>query len=452
MSTTQKPINPLFTRQALVALLLPLIAEQALSVTIGLADTLMVSSVGEAAVSGVSLVDSFNTLMIQVMSALATGGAVVTSQYIGHREPKNAKAAAAQILFVLASFSLVVAAVVVVGRHAILRGIFGSIDADVMRYAETYFLLSALSYPFIGLYNAGAALFRAQGNSKISMLSSLVMNVINIGGNAVLIYGFGMGVLGAALASLVSRAVSCLVVLRLLQRPGCALRVEGLKALAPNGSLIRRILRVGIPAGIENGMFQIGKLSVSSLTSTLGTAAIAANAVANTASTFLNIPANAVGMAALTVVGQCLGAGEKEQAVYYSRRLLLTAYCGAWVMNLSAFLFANRFVISLFNLSPEAQTMALQVMVWFNFVSLFFWPSSFTLPNILRAAGDARFTMAVSILSMWVFRVGFCYVMVLGFHGRLLSIWMGMFLDWVFRSLCFFVRFARGRWMEQSVI
>ena len=452
MSTTQKPINPLFTRQALVALLLPLIAEQALSVTIGLADTLMVSSVGEAAVSGVSLVDSFNTLMIQVMSALATGGAVVTSQYIGHREPKNAKAAAAQILFVLASFSLVVAAVVVVGRHAILRGIFGSIDADVMRYAETYFLLSALSYPFIGLYNAGAALFRAQGNSKISMLSSLVMNVINIGGNAVLIYGFGMGVLGAALASLVSRAVSCLVVLWLLQRPACPLRVDGLKALAPNGSLIRRILRVGIPAGIENGMFQIGKLSVSSLTSTLGTAAIAANAVANTASTFLNIPANAVGMAALTVVGQCLGAGEKEQAVYYSRRLLLTAYCGAWVMNLSAFFFANRMVVSLFHLSPEAQTMALQVMVWFNIVSLFFWPSSFTLPNILRAAGDARFTMAVSILSMWVFRVGFCYVMVLGFHGRLLSIWMGMFLDWVFRSLCFFVRFARGRWMEQSVI
>ena len=452
MSTTQKPINPLFTRQALVALLLPLIAEQALSVTIGLADTLMVSSVGEAAVSGVSLVDSFNTLMIQVMSALATGGAVVTSQYIGHREPKNAKAAAAQILFVLASFSLVVAAVVAVGRHAILRGIFGSIDADVMRYAETYFLLSALSYPFSGLYNAGAALFRAQGNSKISMLSSLVMNVINIGGNAVLIYGFGMGVLGAALASLVSRAVSCLVVLWLLQRPACPLRVDGLRALAPDGGLIRRILRVGIPAGIENGMFQIGKLSVSSLTSTLGTAAIAANAVANTASTFLNIPANAVGMAALTVVGQCLGAGEKEQAVYYSRRLLLTAYCGAWVMNLSAFLFANRFAISLFNLSPEAQTMALQVMVWFNFVSLFFWPSSFTLPNILRAAGDARFTMAVSILSMWVFRVGFCYVMVLGFHGRLLSIWMGMFLDWVFRSLCFFVRFARGRWMEQSVI
>ena len=452
MTSSKFTSKPLFSRQALTALLLPLIAEQALSVTIGLADTLMVSSVGEAAVSGVSLVDSFNTLMIQIMSALATGGAVVTSQYIGHQEPKNAKAAAAQILFVLSSFSLVVAAVVVVGRHAILRGIFGSIDADVMRYAETYFLLSALSYPFIGLYNAGAALFRAQGNSKISMLSSLVMNVVNIGGNAVLIFGFGMGVMGAALASLISRAVACFAVLSLLQKPACPLRVEGLQALKPDGGLIRRILRVGIPAGIENGMFQIGKLSVSSLTSTLGTAAIAANAVANTTTTFLNIPANAVGMAALTVVGQCLGAGEKEQAVYYSRRLLLTAYCGAWIMNISAFLFANKFAISLFHLSPEAQAMALEVMVWFNIVSLFFWPSSFTLPNILRAAGDARFTMSVSIFSMWAFRVGFCYLMVLAFHGGLLSIWTGMFLDWVFRSLCFFVRFVRGRWMEQNVI
>ena len=452
MTSSKFTSKPLFSRQALTALLLPLIAEQALSVTIGLADTLMVSSVGEAAVSGVSLVDSFNTLMIQIMSALATGGAVVTSQYIGHREPKNAKAATAQILFVLSSFSLVVAAVVVVGRHAILRGIFGSIDADVMRYAETYFLLSALSYPFIGLYNAGAALFRAQGNSKISMLSSLVMNVVNIGGNAVLIFGFGMGVMGAALASLISRAVACFAVLSLLQKPACPLRVEGLQALKPDGGLIRRILRVGIPAGIENGMFQIGKLSVSSLTSTLGTAAIAANAVANTTTTFLNIPANAVGMAALTVVGQCLGAGEKEQAVYYSRRLLLTAYCGAWIMNISAFLFANKFAISLFHLSPEAQAMALEVMVWFNIVSLFFWPSSFTLPNILRAAGDARFTMSVSIFSMWAFRVGFCYLMVLAFHGGLLSIWTGMFLDWVFRSLCFFVRFVRGRWMEQNVI
>ena len=188
------------------------------------------------------------------------------------------------------------------------------------------------------------------------------------------------------------------------------------------------------------------------LTSTLGTAAIAGNAVANTTSTFLNIPASAVGMAVLTVVGQCLGAGEKEQAVWYARRLLLVAYCGAWVMNLSAFFFADRWALSWFSLSPEASAMALEVMMWFNIVSLFFWPSSFTLPNILRSAGDASFTMTVSIVSMWVFRVGFCYLWVLKMGGGLLSIWMGMYLDWAFRSICFMVRFVRGKWLEQKVI
>ena len=462
-STTSRP---LFNRQQLISLFLPLVAEQALSISIGLADTLMVSSVGEAAVSGVSLVDSFNVLMIQLLSALATGGAVVASQYIGHREPKRAKASAAQIMFIMISLSVVTAVIVAVttlseiimnmiwavGRHAILRGIFGSIDADVMRYAETYFLLSALSYPFIGVYNAGAALFRAQGNSKISMLSSLVMNVVNIGGNAILIYGFGMGVMGAATASLVSRMIACFTVMFLLQKPACALRIDHLTDLKPDLDLIKRILKVGIPAGIENGMFQIGKLSVSSLTSTLGTAAIAANAVAGNISSFLNVPASAVGIGALTVVGQCLGAGEKVQAKRYSRLLLLTAYAGDWAMNLSGLFFLNKLALSWFNLSPEAYGMALELMVWFNVVSLILWPSSFTLPNILRAAGDAAFTMTVSVVSMWVFRVAFCYLMVLKFHCGLLFIWMGMFLDWAMRSLFFCVRFVRGRWMEQKVI
>ena len=382
-STTSRP---LFNRQQLISLFLPLVAEQALSISIGLADTLMVSSVGEAAVSGVSLVDSFNVLMIQLLSALATGGAVVASQYIGHREPKRAKASAAQIMFIMISLSVVTAVIVAVGRHAIL------------------------------------------------------------------IYGFGMGVMGAATASLVSRMIACFTVMFLLQKPDCALRIDHLTDLKPDLDLIKRILKVGIPAGIENGMFQIGKLSVSSLTSTLGTAAIAANAVAGNISSFLNVPASAVGIGALTVVGQCLGAGEKAQAKRYSRLLLLTAYAGDWVMNLSGLFFLNKLALSWFNLSPDAYGMALELMVWFNAVSLILWPSSFTLPNILRAAGDAAFTMTVSVISMWVFRVAFCYLMVLKFHCGLLFIWLGMFLDWAMRSLFFCVRFVRGRWMEQKVI
>ena len=370
-----KSQGPLFTKRALFTLIWPLLLEQTLSVTMGMADTLMVAGVGEAAVSSVSLVDSLNILIIQILSALATGGAVIASQYLGRRDEENASRSAAQLYSVLGISTVAVGVVCMLLSRPILRMVFGSIDEDVMRFAQQYFLISAVSYPFIGLYNAGAALFRAQGNSKISMMSSLVMNVVNIGANAILIFGFKMGVMGAALASLVSRAVACCAVLFLLQKPGCMLRVTGLSALKPDGKLIRRILRVGIPAGIENGMFQIGKLSVASLTSTLGTAAIAANAVANTTSTFLNIPASAVGMAVLTVVGQCLGAGEKEQAVWYARRLLLVAYCGAWVMNLSAFFFADRWALSWFSLSSEASAMALEVMMWFNICLLYTSPS-----------------------------------------------------------------------------
>ena len=284
------------------------------------------------------------------------------------------------------------------------------------------------------------------------MLASLVMNVINIAGNALLIYGFGMGVIGAALATLIGRVFAAVFILWQNQDLHNPLRVQRFADLRPRRRPIMQILSIGIPSGLENGMFQIGKLSVSSLTSTLGTAAIAANAVAGNISSFLNVPASAVGIGALTVVGQCLGAGEKVQAKRYSRLLLLTAYAGDWLMNLSGLFFLNKLALSWFNLSPDAYGMALELMVWFNAVSLILWPSSFTLPNILRAAGDAAFTMTVSVISMWVFRVAFCYLMVLRFHCGLLFIWMGMFLDWAMRSLFFCVRFVRGRWMEQKVI
>ena len=411
----------------------------------------MVSSVGEAAVSGVSLVDSFNTLMIQVMSALATGGAVVASQYIGHREPKNAKAAAAQILFVLASFSLVVAAVVVVGRHAILRGIFGSIDADVMRYAETYFLLSALSYPFIGLYNAGAALFRAQGNSKISMLSSLVMNVINIGGNAVLIFGLKMGVLGAALATLTARIVSALVMVVLLSRKDNPLCIATPGCMKPQRDVIGKILKIGIPSGVENGMFQIGKLLVSSLTATFGTAAIAANAVANSVAGFANIPGIAIGLAIVTVIGRCIGAGEKEQAKYYSKRLLGLAYAGMVLADLALFVLVKP-IIACFALSAEAARIATQLLVSFAICAALIWPLSFTLPNVLRAAGDAKYTMEVSVFSMWVFRVASSYFFAGTMGLGVLGVWIGMYVDWAFRTLLFVIRYRRGRWLEKRVV
>ena len=416
-----------------------------------MADTLMVSGVGEAAVSSVSLVDSINVLIIQVLSALATGGAVICSQYLGRRDRESACRGAAQLYTVLAVSTVAVMVVALLFCRPILRLVFGRIDDDVMAYAEQYFLVSAVSYPFIGAYNAGAALFRAQGNSRISMLASLVMNVLNICGNAILIYGCGMGVLGAALATLAGRVFAAVWVLCRQQQFENPLRITALAEMRPDREMILRILGIGIPSGLENGMFQIGKLCVSSLTSTLGTSAIAANAVANSITSLANIPGNTMSLAMIPVVGQCLGAGEKKQARRYAVLLLGIAIAGLAVTNLTMFATAP-LLCALFNLSAQASALCVQVLRWFAVCSILLWAVSFTLPNALRAGGDAKYTMTVSVLSMWLFRVMLSYFFVLQLHLGLLGVWLGMFIDWFFRDVLFLLRFAGDRWMEHRVI
>lgn len=451
MAVSTTPQAPLFTKRALFTLIWPLLLEQTLSVTMGMADTLMVAGVGEAAVSSVSLVDTLNVLIIQILSALATGGAVIASQYLGRRDTENACRSAAQLYSVLGISTVVVSIVCMLLSRPILRGVFGSIDEDVMRFAQQYFLISAVSYPFIGLYNGGAALFRAQGNSRISMLASLVMNVINIAGNALLIYGFGMGVIGAALATLIGRVFAAVFILWQNQNLSNPLRVQELADLKPRSQPIRQILSLGIPSGLENGMFQIGKLCVSSLTSTLGTSAIAANAVANSVSTLANIPGNTMSLAMIPVIGQCLGAGDKKQAKHYSVTLLGIAIGGLAIANALVFVLMPE-IVTWFNLSAEASVLCTTVVHMFNVASVFFWATSFTLPNALRAGGDAKYTMTVSIISMWLFRVILSYVFVLQFQLGLAGVWLGMFCDWVFRSICFLIRFVHGKWMNHKVI
>ena len=451
MAVNTTPQAPLFTKRALFTLIWPLLLEQTLSVTMGMADTLMVAGVGEAAVSSVSLVDTLNVLIIQILSALATGGAVIASQYLGRRDTENACRSAAQLYSVLGISTVVVGIVCMLLSRPILRGVFGSIDEDVMRFAQQYFLISAVSYPFIGLYNGGAALFRAQGNSRISMLPSLVMNVINIAGNALLIYGFGMGVIGAALATLIGRVFAAVFILWQNQNLSNPLRVQELADLKPRSQPIRQILSLGIPSGLENGMFQIGKLCVSSLTSTLGTSAIAANAVANSVSTLANIPGNTMSLAMIPVIGQCLGAGDKKQAKHYSVTLLGIAIGGLAIANALVFVLMPE-IVTWFNLSAEASVLCTTVVHMFNVASVFFWATSFTLPNALRAGGDAKYTMTVSIISMWLFRVILSYVFVLQFQLGLAGVWLGMFCDWVFRSICFLIRFVHGKWMNHKVI
>ncbi len=441
----------LFTRQQLTKLIWPLFLEQVLTITMGLADTFMVSSVSEAAMSSVSLVDSLNILVFQVLSALATGGTVVVSQYYGRKDMKQAKKCAAQLYSVLLiSTSSVMLAAALLSRP-ILRVIFGRIDDDVMAFAQIYFLISAISYPFMGAYNAGAALFRAQGNSKISMKSSLVMNVINICGNALLIYGFRMGVLGAALATLTGRIFAAVWVTLRHQAASNPLRLEQRSDLRPDRNYIRPILAIGIPSGLENGMFQIGKLCVSSLTSTLGTAAIAANAVANNVASMTNIPGNTMNLAIVPVVGRCIGAGDKKQAQYYARLLLGVAMIGLFLSNVIVY-FSIGSIASVFHLSRSARKMCVTVVHWFNLFSIFLWALSFTMPHVLRSGGDAKYTMTVSILSMWICRVVLSYFFVLKLQMGLTGVWFGMFIDWIFRGIFFSIRFLNGKWLERSVI
>ena len=444
---------PLFSRSALLRLIIPLVIEQLLLMTVGMADTVMVTTSGEAAVSGVSLVDNINNLIIQVFSALSTGGAVVVSQYLGRQDVDNAKSAAKQLLYAMTALSVLLMAAALLFRQHILALIFGHVEADVMASALVYFLLTAAAYPFMGVYNAGAALFRAMGNSKVSMFCSLIINIINIAVNAVFIYGFHMGAAGAGIGTLVSRVAAAVIIMALLNHPDHVVRVEGLLRFEFRGAIVKRILFIGIPNGLENGMFQAGKLMVLNLITTFGTSAVAANAIANSVAGVVNVPCQALGLAIITVIGQCMGAGETGQAARYTRNLVGASYLCMLVMSTAMFFSAGA-LVTLFNLTPQACAMAAQVLRVCAVGNILFWPMSFTLPNSLRAAGDAVFTMGVSLCSMFACRVALSYVFACswGLGLGLLGVWLAMFADWVVRSAFFLTRWLRGRWRKIRVI
>lgn len=445
--------NLLFSRDALIRLIVPLIIEQLLLMTVGMADTVMVTTAGEATVSGVSLVDNINTLIIQIFSALSTGGAVVVAQYLGRQETHSAKTAAKQLLYAMTGISAVLMILALIFRQHILSLIFGQVEPAVMDSALVYFLLTAAAYPFMGIYNAGAALFRAMGNSKVSMINSFIINVINILVNAILIFGFGMGAAGAGIGTLVSRIAAAVIIMVMLRHPGLTVQVDDIFHFEFNGSMIRRILFIGIPTGMENGMFQAGKLMVLNLITTFGTSAVAANAIANSISGVINVPGSAMGLAIITVIGRCIGAGDTRQAVHYTKLLVGCSYLSMLIMG-SALFFSADFLVTLFNLSPEAMAMASQVLKLCAIANMLFWPMAFTLPNSLRAAGDAVFTMVVSLTTMFVCRVALSYVFACswGLGLGLLGVWLAMFCDWIVRAVCFLWRYWRGSWKKIRVI
>ena len=434
-----KTVGTLFSGNDLKKLIFPLIIEQILAVSVGMVDTMMVSSAGEAATSGVSLVDIINVLIINIFAAVATGGAVVASQYLGQKRKDRACQSADQLILVTGVVALVIMTLSILFRWQILNLIYKGVTEEVMKNAVIYLTISAISYPFLAVYNSCAALFRSMGNSKVSMKVSLAMNAINVAGNALCVFGLHMGVEGVAIPTLVSRMFAAVVMVILVRNPKNSIRVDHLGQMIPQPDMIRNILAVGIPSGLENGMFQFGKIALQSLVSTLGTASIAGYAVATNLVTFQYLPGVALGLGLITIVGQCVGAGEPEQAKFYTRKVIAVNYGLLLVICTCMAVFRSR-VVGIYNLSPEASVLA-QKLLLAHSCGMVLWPLAFALPNTLRAGLDAKFTMMVSVFSMWVFRIGLGYVFVKGLHMSVLGIWYAMFVDWIFRLVVFVWRF-----------
>ena len=438
-----------FSNQDLRRLIVPLVIEQLLAIAVGLCDSIMVSQVGEAAISAVSLVDTVNVLLINAFSALATGGAVIVGQYLGRRELQKAGHSSAQLLLFMGEVSLLVMAVFYLAKGFVLGVVFGSIEPDVAAYADTYYMIVQASIPFLALYSAGAALFRVMGNSKISMYVSLLMNLINVVGNAVLIFGFRMGVEGVAIPTLVSRAVAAVVVLVLLSRPNLPLQVERV-TWKHDPYVVKNILRFGVPNGLESSMFQLGKILLLSTVSVLGTAAVAANAVGNMVATFQCVPGLALGLAMVTVVSRCVGAGDYEKARFYTKKLLKYTYVTMGIA-VAISLVCLPLILNLYNVSAEAEECAGQLVWLHGVLGVIFWPLSFTLPQALRAAGDTRFTMVSATVSMWTLRVGFGILLGRYWGFGVLGVWIAMCVDWLLRVALFVIRFRGHKWETMSV-
>ena len=439
--------NRLFSRKDLVRLIIPLIVDQFLQVAVGLSDSIMVARVGEAAVSGVSLVDTVMLLIINIFTALATGGAVIAGQYLGRKDPKTGCEATAQLFNFTFLFSIFIMILGYFGQNVILYHVFGKIEPEVMKDSRTYLLIVLASIPMIAMYNAGAAIFRAMGNSNIAMKTSLLMNSINVFGNALLIFGFHCGVEGVAIPTVVSRGVACVVILVLLNNQEHALHILHPYPFKIKWDVLKKILYIGIPNGLENSMFQLGKIAVLSLVSGLGTASLAANAVGNNIANFAILPGMSFGFALLTVCAQCVGAGDFEQVKYYTRHMMRVEYLCLIASNLIVIL-ALPFILSVYNLSDEAAQYANDIILYHAACVVTIWPLSFTLPNTLRAAADVKVTMVLSIISMWVFRFGFSYLLAIEFHMGIFGVWVAMTIDWLVRGIFFVCRYRSGRWQK----
>lgn len=437
----------LFSNQDLKKLIIPLIIEQFLAIFVGLADSIMVASVGEEAVSAVSLIDTIMVLLINIFSALATGGAIVAGQALGRKNKEDGCEATEQLVLLCAISSVIIMSAVYLGKWFILHVVFGKIEPEVMQGCNTYLMIVNASVPFLAVYNAGAAIFRSMGDSKTPMKMSLAMNGMNLVGNAIMLYGMGCGIEGAAIPTMVSRVFAGIWMLGRIRDKRLTLHIRGIKTLRLKWPVLKKILHLGIPCSMENSMFQLGKILVLSLVSGFGTASIAANAVSNSVCAFAILAGSSMGFALSAVCAQCVGAGDYEQVRYYTRKLMKYSYVGILGTNV-LLIFILPLIIRIYHLSPETGKMASEIIIYHGICAIAIWSLAFTLPNTLRSADDVGYCMWVSIVSMWTCRIGMSYVLGKYMGLGVFGIWVAMTIDWAVRAVFFTIRYRGNKWMH----
>lgn len=441
----------MFTNSDLKKLIIPLVIKQILVMTVGMADTMMVSHAGETAMSGVALVDMIDYLIITIFAALAAGGAVIVSQYLGAKQTDGAKTTSEQLILLSFLLSVLVMAVCLVFHNGILKLLFGKIERDVMSACVKYFVITSFSFPFLGVYNACAALFRSMGETKVTMYVSALMNVINITGNAIGIFTLKAGVAGVAVPTLISRAVAAVIMLILLLVKKYEIRPKLKTMLRLNKRSATNILRIAIPNCLENGFFALGRVLVTGVVSMFGTAQIAANGTANSIDQVAVMVVNAINLAMITVVGKCIGAGEVEQSKRYTKKLMKISYISTAALGI-LIIAALPFILRLYKLSAEAYRYSIILIVMHNILAMLLHPTSFNLANSLRAAGDVRFTMIMGICSMLIFRLGSAILFGEVFSLGVIGVWIAMGMDWTMRSIAFTIRYRSGKWEQMRVI
>lgn len=440
-----------FTNLALQRLIVPLFWEQLLEVFVGVADTFMVSHAGEAAVSGVSLVNMFNTVFIFLFAALASGGAVVVSQYIGNKDRENGNFSVGQLVAIATAFSVAAAVLVLIFNRQLLRILFGKVEMDVMNGCVTYLRISAYSYPAIAIYNAGAAVYRSMGKTNVTMRLSVMSNVINVVGNAIGVFVLRQGVAGVAYPSLIARSFSAVAIVFLCFHRENIVCLEVRNLIRWNKTMVRRILGIAVPNGIENGLFQLVKVALSSITALFGTVQIAANGVAQSFWSLAALMGTAMGLAFVTVIGQCMGAGDAEAAEYYMKKMLRITFLASVLWNI-LILLAAPVVLKGYAISEEAARLVVVLILIHNLFNAMFYPLSGALANGLRAAGDVKFTMYVSISSTIGCRVLFSVIFAIWLQMGVVGVAFAMCLDWGIRAFLFWRRFQGGKWKSFQVI